>query len=199
MSAERHDPHSELEALRRTAPPPPARRPWLGRATGILLVVGLLAAAYAALKPVLFPPRIVTLGVVRPVQGGAEGGRHAATVQAAGWVEADPYPITVRPLVPGVVQTLHVLEGSPVTKDETVIAVLRNAQIENALVTAQAQLIRERAVRDHRAETLAVARSLLKQNLMARVTLAARQGELATARAEVDHAKHDQQHHQRRS
>ena len=67
MSAERQ-PHPDLEALRRTEPVHEApRRPWLPRITALVLVLGLLGAAYAVLQPVLFPPKQVRVSAVRTV------------------------------------------------------------------------------------------------------------------------------------
>ena len=189
MSAETRDVHADLEALRRSeAAPLPTRRRIMPRVVGVLIVVGLLAAAYAVLEPVFFPPRPVRLAPVHPAEAGADAAPRAASVQAAGWVEADPYPITVRPLVRGVVETLDVLEGTRVTQGETRIAVLRNADLENALVTAQAQLALMQSIHEHRKTTLAVMQSILEQKIDLRSAVAQRKGELATARASLEQA-----------
>ena len=182
--------HPDLEALRRSDPDAarPPRRPWLPRVTLYVLVLGLLGAAYAVLRPVFFPPRVVTLAGVR-VADTAPGQRSASFVQAAGWVEADPYPVTVRPLVRGIVETLAVVEGSAVTKDETVIATLRNVDLENALQVAEAEWERQKARTLRAQTTLDVTRSLLAQKLDLRAQIAERQGQLATVRAEVDRAR----------
>ena len=181
--------HADLEALRRTEPAAlPTRRRTGPRIVATLIVLGLLGAAYAVLQPVIFPPRAVRIASVQPVAAGSEGSRRASTVQAAGWVEADPYPVTVRPLVSGVVETLDVLEGTRVEKGKTRIAVLRNADLENALVTAEAQLELMRSIHTHRKTTLAVMQSILDQKIDLRSALAQREGEQATARAEVERA-----------
>ena len=52
------------------------------------------------LVPILWPPRIVTTEAVRSAQ---ISGQNTATTmtEAVGWVEADPFPVIVRPLVSG--------------------------------------------------------------------------------------------------
>ncbi|MDF1699633.1 MAG: efflux RND transporter periplasmic adaptor subunit [Planctomycetota bacterium] len=189
MSTEARSAHPDLEALRRKEPvaPTPGRR-WLPRLVTFAIVVALLGAAFAVLQPLLFPARTVRVVGVRPVQAGEGRAVSAHAVQAAGWVEADPYPLTVRPLVRGVVETLAVLEGSTVKRGETIIAVLRNAEIENAFVAAEAQHALMASVYEHRKTTLAVMKSILEQKISLRAEVAQRQGELATARAEVDGA-----------
>ncbi len=191
MSADKHtSPHPDLEALRRTEPAyVAARRPWLPRLTMVAILLGLLGAAYAVLRPVLFPPRIVAISPIRAVTSGEGATRSSAFVTAAGWVEAYPFPSTVRPLVKGVVETMQVLEGTPVTKDETVIARLRNADIENAVPVARQALALREAERSQAETALRVARSLLEQKIPLRVEVAQHEGELATARAAVDRAR----------
>lgn len=134
---------SDLDVLQRrdtalAAPP----RPLLPRLLLGGLVLGGLAAVYGAfLHPLLFPPRQVRLAPVRQVKEGAgTGTTRRALATAAGWLEADPYPVSVRPLVPGVVARYEALEGQRVKAGETVVAVLRNPELENALITAEAAL-----------------------------------------------------------
>jgi multidrug efflux pump subunit AcrA (membrane-fusion protein) len=181
--------HPDLEALRRTesAPAPRARRRWLPRLTAALLVVGVLAAAWVFAEPFLFPPRTVRMSPVIPVEGIVT---HAGeVVQATGWIEAEPFPVTVRPLVRGVVERIEVLEGQPVTRDETVIAVLRNPELENASTVA--------AVRVKAAETqvaleeadLALQRALLEQRLDLRAEVARYGGEVRSATASAEAAE----------
>ncbi|MDJ0521033.1 MAG: efflux RND transporter periplasmic adaptor subunit [Planctomycetota bacterium] len=183
--------HPDLEALRRSEPVAEApRKPWLPRLTAIVLVLGLLGALYAVLRPVFFPPREVRITSVRSVEGGPGSiVRRGATVTAAGWIEAYPFPVTVRPLVKGVVAEVKVLEGTPVTKDETVLAILRNADIENALVLAQAELDLRAAEKKKAGTVLSVARSLLEQKIPLRSAVAQHVGELAAARAEHERSE----------
>jgi multidrug efflux pump subunit AcrA (membrane-fusion protein) len=176
--------HPDLEVLRRTASAPQApRRPWLPRLTALVIVLGILGAAYAVLQPVLFPPREVRVSSVRAVASGEGTVRAAGTVTAAGWIEAYPFPVTVRPLVKGVVHEIKVLEGTPVKKDETVLATLRNADIENALEQATAEVALQAAVEHKAATSLVVAQSLLEQKIPLRMVVAQHEGELEAALA----------------
>lgn len=182
--------HPDLEALRRTESAATApRRPWLPRLTALVLVLGLLGAAYAVLQPVLFPPQAVRVSAVRAVTDGAGTTRAAGTVTAAGWIEAYPFPVTVRPLVQGVVAEIRILEGTPVVEDETVLATLRNIDIENALTLAQAELALQDSVRAKAVTAHAVAKTLLEQKIPLRMLVAEHAGELATARAAVARAE----------
>jgi HlyD family secretion protein len=56
--------------------------------------------------------------------------------QASGWIEPDPLPIKATSLVDGVVETVHVLEGQPVKKGET-LATLISEDARLALATAE--------------------------------------------------------------
>lgn len=184
----------DLEALRSAEPrdstsaAPTARRPLLPRLTIGVLVLGGLAAVFAVLKPLFFPPRDVTLATVR-ITTEETVRRRASSVQAAGWVEADPFPITVRPLVRGVVERIDVVEGTPLVRGKTVIAVLRNLDLENALALARSDVALCTAEHAQAESVLAVAESLLEQKIHLRAAVAARAGELATARAETERAR----------
>lgn len=179
--------HPDLEALRRSEPTPPPRGRGRGaRLAVIALVLGVLVTAFAVLRPVLFPAPLVRTVAVLPAAAGDDAPRTAGeTLQDVGWLEAHPFPTTVRPLVRGVLDELRVLEGDRVVKDETVIGRLRNLEIENAYEEAQALLsVAEARVRRTRS-ALAVARSLLEQKLDLRRAVADVEGALAAARAEV--------------
>jgi multidrug efflux pump subunit AcrA (membrane-fusion protein) len=183
------DAHPDLDALRRSEPAPERpRRPWLPRLTVAVLVLGAVAAVFAVLKPVLMPARDVTLRAVQVVGVGVTQAS-GTYVQAACWIEADPFPITVRPLVSGVVESLHVVEGTPVEAGKTLVAELRNLELENALEVAGAELTLADASRQEAATGLSVAESLLEQKIALRAAVAEREGELATARAAGERAK----------
>src|SRR5829696_1920050 len=110
----------------------PRPRPrWTSR---VLLPAGLLAAtagllAYGArdaLRPAT-PVRVVPV-VVRqataPVDGSSpvpSGAPSAATVQAPGWVEPDPFAVSVSALTDGVAKEVLVLEGQRVKAGQVVL------------------------------------------------------------------------------
>lgn len=193
----------DLDVLRRGAADlPRARRPLLPRLLLGLLVAGGVAAAYGPLiEPLLFPPREVRLVPVRTLSGTGEAARRALAT-TAGWLEAEPFPTTVRPLVSGVVQRLEVLEGQTVKGGETVVAVLASPELENALRTAQAALaaqeaqVRLQEAKERRANDLLEQRIELRAALIAaqleierdRQSLVEAQAALATAQARRERA-----------
>ncbi len=101
---------------------PPARR-WLLRigipaAVFLAVIALLLYTARGALVPatdVWVAPVVVRAG---PTPTGAAA-QHVL-VQAPGWVEADPYAVSVPALTQGVVREVLVLEGERVEKDQVI-------------------------------------------------------------------------------
>eukprot|EP00913_Durusdinium_trenchii_P006027 g5639.t1 len=79
-----------------------------------------------------------------PVSAGAR--RDSKTVQAAGWLEAEPFSVACTALADGVVESIEVLEGDPVRKGDVVArlvpedAQLGVARAEAALSLAEAGL-----------------------------------------------------------
>jgi multidrug efflux pump subunit AcrA (membrane-fusion protein) len=178
-------PPADLDVLRR-APPAPVerpRRPWLARLTVAVLVVAGLGVVYGLLQPLLFPRRVVRLAPVEAVEGG--GGLRASGQEFAGYVEAEPFPTTARPLVKGVVERLEVVEGQEVKGGETVMAVLRSPDIENALRLAEATLALKTSDLGLEEARLAQRRSLLEQRLDPRAEVARLEGERDAAAAAV--------------
>lgn len=122
--------------------PQPSRR-WLTRwvVPITIVIVALALLGYAArdsLRPAL---------AVRTVRVVGKSVTHAAgtvTVQAPGWVEADPFPIYVPALAAGVVEEVLVLEGEPVLAGQ-VVARLIDDDARLALDLARAQLGDRRA------------------------------------------------------
>ncbi len=122
--------------------PQPSRR-WLTRwvLPVAIVIVALALLGYAArdsLRPAL---AVRTLRVVAKSVTGTVG---AVTVQAPGWVEADPFPIYVPALAAGVVEEVLVLEGEPVLAGQ-VVARLIDDDARLALDLTQAQLADRRA------------------------------------------------------
>lgn len=179
----------DLSALRMEEQPIPPR---IHRRRGprmAVLGIALLACVIAAtfLWPVLFPPREVTTAPVR-LAGGASAAR-AAVAEAAGWIEPEPYAVTVRPLVEGVLQELLVLEGAEVKAGETVIARLQSAALLAARDRAKASLL-ERTAEAERVRIVADAlRAVLEQRGDLRAEEARARGELEVRRRAVDSGK----------
>src|SRR5437870_3916832 len=101
---------------------PPPKFAWKTRVLipGAIIVALLLLIGYTA-KDALWPARGVKVVpvVVKAGGGGASSSgamSSGAVVQAPGWVEADPYAISVSALADGVVKEVLALEGQAVKK-----------------------------------------------------------------------------------
>jgi len=158
----------DLGLLRRTAQPasatagetyrmvsedPPPRR-WKTRvlvpASVLVAALGILAfAARGALRPA------VAVEIVPTVARTGVQAAGTAVVQAPGWVEPDPFFISVSALADGVVQEVTVLEGDTVTKGQ-VVARLVPDEAKLALGRAEAEL------REHEAH-LRTAQALVRE------------------------------------
>jgi HlyD family secretion protein len=127
-----------------TSVTPPARR-WLLRfglpAAVMVAVVALLL--YTARDALVSATDVWVAPVV--VRGGGGGGSTPGSaaqqvlVQAPGWVEADPYAVSVPALTPGVVREVLVLEGQRVEKGQ-VVAVLVDDDAKLAQKRSRAEL-----------------------------------------------------------
>ncbi len=149
----------DLSALRMDEP---RRRPERrGRLAVLAIAIVALGVLATFLVPLLRPARAVATAAVKA--GGSGGATRQQTAEAAGWIEAEPFPVLARPLVKGVLRSLDVLEGAEVKANETVIGVLESAELLAARDRAQALVgLREAEVASARTE-LAVKESLLEQ------------------------------------
>ncbi|MGQ0615311.1 MAG: efflux RND transporter periplasmic adaptor subunit [Planctomycetaceae bacterium] len=180
----------DLSALRMKEQPSggPPRRP-----LGPRLMLGallLLAASIAAsfLLPLLTPARKVRTAAVRAA-GGAGGATRVTVAEAAGWIEPDPFPVVVRPLVEGVLQELELLEGHAVKRGETVVGRLASAPLLAARDRAAAALAQREAEWAQAAAVREVAESLLDQKADLRLTEARAREEVAADRGRLEAAK----------
>ena len=178
----------DLDALRidrEAAAPNPPRGPKLLMVTLVLVVVGV---AGSFLVPLLRPERVVRTVQLRAVQGASRAAR-ASAAEAAGWVEPEPFPIRVRPLVSGVMTELLVLEGDVVKKGETLIARIQSAELQARheragadLALCSADLLRAEA-------NLNVAQTLLEQKGGPRLALTEARQELVRNEANATRAE----------
>lgn len=173
--------HVDLSSLRMGAPAPAMpRRPIGPRVLTGLAVLLVLAVALTFAWPLLRPVRTVTMAPVRSAEA-AETTTASTVAEAVGWVESDPFPVVVRPLVAGRIHTIEVLEGAVVKGGETVIATLESAELQAAFERAEVT-VTERNVGYEVASTMhgeALAR--VAQNAEARRELAAAQISVAEA------------------
>ncbi|MBL8755113.1 MAG: HlyD family efflux transporter periplasmic adaptor subunit [Planctomycetes bacterium] len=158
-----------------------------------LLVLGVvllgLGVAATFVWPLLRPERAVPMARVRAA-GQATAASQAAA-EAVGWVEPDPFPQFVLPLVDGRVGAIEVLEGAAVVADQTVLARLDNAALlaaKDRAVVAVAE--REAALRAADVAAAAAARArqqnIERQSALAEARLAAAEQQRAVATANGD-------------
>lgn len=182
---------ADLELLRRAPAAAPAPQGRTGRRiTGVVLLLGALAWAFLLVKPMVFPARRVEAVAVRVLEGGAAGAASVA-VEATGWIEPDPFPVRVRPVVDGIVESVDVLEGEAVRAGETVLAHLRSAALESALERARSSLAQKTAQAAEAEAEATRARAVLEQRIELRREQAREDGELALARADAVQAEAD--------
>lgn len=137
----------KLHTLRRepssqaAVPLPPKR--WVSRVflPGGIILTCLILLAYTA-RDSLWPATNVR--VVRVLGKFAAQAVGSVTVQAPGWVEADPFPIYVSGLATGIVDKVLVLEGQEVKAGDVVVTLIED-DARLALERAQADLERRRA------------------------------------------------------
>ena len=139
--------------------PRPASR-WLMR-FALPMIIVLAAAAllvYAARDALVAATDVEVVQVVTRSGAGddqASGGGEAAAsaepvvvAQAPGWIEPDPYAVTVQSLASGVIEQVYVLEGQRVAAGEVIArlvdddAVLAHRQAEAQLMAAEASMAR---------------------------------------------------------
>jgi multidrug efflux pump subunit AcrA (membrane-fusion protein) len=187
----------DLSALKREDSAPP-RRPLGPRLALAALVLVVLGVAASFVVPLLRPVRGVLTAAVQAATPESASAR-AATAEAAGWIEPDPFPIVVRPLVAGILETLPVLEGDAVEAGETVVGRMRSAALEAAHDRAAAQLaLAEQDLQRRRVE-LEVAESLLEQkaDLRLKETTARHDAAALKARLEARRKEHEEAREER--
>ncbi|MEQ8770457.1 MAG: efflux RND transporter periplasmic adaptor subunit [Phycisphaerales bacterium] len=130
------------------APASPRRRSRLAIAVPIAVAVLTVGVLAWSAWPVIRPARSVEITqavfdrAAQPAPTTADDPtppRSSTTVQAAGWLEAEPFYTAAAALADGIVETIEVLEGDYVEKDQ-VVARLVSEDAELALRRAQADL-----------------------------------------------------------
>jgi RND family efflux transporter MFP subunit len=158
-----------------------------------LLPAALLAAtasllAYGA-RDALRPARDVRVVpvVVRTVQDTSPGdpATSGPTVQAPGWVEPDPFPISVSALTDGVVKDVLVVEGQPVKAGQVVVRLIED-DAKLALARAEADLASRESERDAAAAALDAAQRDWDNPVERTRAVQTAEAMLAQANAELD-------------
>ena len=158
----------DLSSLRmQPSAAPLPRRPWGPRLlTGaVLLLAAVVAATF--LWPLLRPVRSVPMAAVREVAASQSAAQ--AIAEAAGWIEPDPFPIAVRPLVAGRIESIAVLEGAPVQAGVTVLAKLQSAALQAAAERAAAAVAERTRQQEAATAALQVAKAQLAQRAQLRL------------------------------
>jgi HlyD family secretion protein len=172
----------DLSSLRMQQPAPALpKRPWGARLLTITLALLAVAVAATFVWPLLRPVRTVPTAAVRTA--GAVAAATQAMAEAAGWIEPDPFPIAVRSLVAGRVESIAVLEGAPVQAGVTVLARLQSATLQAAAERTAAMLVERTAQHEAAAAALAVAQAQLEQRSVLRLGLVDAQERAAERRA----------------
>jgi multidrug efflux pump subunit AcrA (membrane-fusion protein) len=180
----------DLSNLRIDEPAPAmSRRPVGARflAGGVVLLALGVAATFV--WPLLRPERAVPMAQVRAA--GASAAASQAAAEAVGWVEPDPFPWFVQPLVDGRVGRIEVLEGAVVEAGKTVLARLDSALLLAAHERAKA-MVAEREAGLRAAEIAAGAatrtrqQNVMRQEALAEARIAAAEQQRALAMANGD-------------
>ena len=138
-----------------------------------IIVIALILLAYSARDSLLPAIPVQTVSVV--VKNTAITSSGSVTVQAPGWVEADPFSVYVPTLIPGIVKEVLVLEGESVKTGQVIARLVdddarlalngtkaRLAEAEARLDSAQASLTAAQGDWDHPIEldrALAIAKA----------------------------------------
>ncbi|QDU93799.1 efflux RND transporter periplasmic adaptor subunit [Lignipirellula cremea] len=160
------------------------RRRWFSRyvlPVGILLSFGGLLAW--ATKDSLLPSQPVTVlpVIVAKAQVQQSG---SPLFQAAGWIEPRPAAVVVSSLAPGVIETMHVVEGQLVEAGEP-LALLLDVDARIELRQAQAEQDLRAADREAAAAELEAAQLAFDNPLQLQADLAEAQSVLAQIEAEL--------------
>ena len=166
----------------------------------VACALGLLAwASWSAWAPLPSVPALAV--IVRPValpsassgagpSGQANPGATASgpVVQAPGWIEPAPFPVTASALVPGIVREVLVLEGDRVDSGQ-VVARLVDDQFRIMLARADAELRMRQAERDAMQDELTRKAKLLATGAVSAGEVARLELKVQGASAACDQAK----------
>jgi HlyD family secretion protein len=183
------NPNVDLESLSRPAVASPSRRPrrrWVFLALPLLLLAGFLAVLASSLGDWFSGAMEVEIVRPAPVVGGHAGpAPGTVAVRAAGWIEPDPFAISVSALAPGVVrevlvqQSDEVQAGAPIALLIDDDARLGVRQTQAALAEAGAEVARTEA-------ELAAARASYDAALLVNERAATTEADLDGRRAEAE-------------
>jgi HlyD family secretion protein len=126
--------------------------------------------------------------VPKTVRGENPQGLSTVTVQAAGWIEAEPYEISVTALADGVLAEILVLEGDPVQKDQVLARLVQDDALLE-LQKAQTELLYEKALLGEASVDLKAAQSEWDHPIEEEKNILVLQTELKESHASLQQAK----------
>jgi HlyD family secretion protein len=182
-------PDIDLGALGRTSQETSSARPRRRFVAAIpfLIVLGFVAVLLSTLTDLFRGAVEVT--VIRPRTAAktsvAEG---TVLLQAAGWIEPDPFPTRIGALATGVVKDILVRESAAVAAGD-VVAILVDDEAKIDLATAQAELERARAAARKAALAAAFARESFAAALAVKEAEGSANAELIGKTAEAVHRR----------
>ncbi|HTF89152.1 MAG TPA: efflux RND transporter periplasmic adaptor subunit [Planctomycetota bacterium] len=182
-------PDIDLAGLARRVPDvaPPRRSPWR-IILPLAILIAFLAVLATSLSGVLKTRKPVS--VIRPrVVEAANGAQPASgsgrvVLQAAGWIEPDPFAIQVGALTPGIVREVLVREAARVARGD-VVARLVDDDARLAVAGAEAKLAKARAEETEAAARAANAQANFDQALAVTENEATSRAELEGRKAEL--------------
>ncbi len=168
-------------------PAPRSRRLafWCVAGVGGSTLALVLASAGSTLRPVpTVAVRPVLFEVSPEPEPSREHGAPSRTVQAPGWLEADPFVVAATALTDGVVEEVLVLEGQSVEAGQPVARLVRD-DARLALARAEAALAEARADLDTARAGLSAAETDWAQPVERNRAVASARAALALAEAEI--------------
>jgi RND family efflux transporter MFP subunit len=161
---------------------------------GGIILVCLILLIYTA-RDSLWPATNVR--VVRAIAKVTTQATGTVTVQAPGWVEADPFPIYVSALATGIVDEVLVLEGQKVKAGDVVVTLIQD-DARLALEQAQAELRKRQAELPMYVAALTAAQTDWENPIDRDRAVAVSSAKLQESEAELDRLSADITMHQAR-
>ncbi|MCM8527725.1 MAG: efflux RND transporter periplasmic adaptor subunit [Lentisphaeraceae bacterium] len=90
----------------------------------LILVLSMAAILFFSGWKSLLPQIEVDVARARIGEAAVSAKEGETLFQAAGWVQADPYTISVTSLISGVVEKIHVIDGEKVTKGQLLVEII---------------------------------------------------------------------------
>ena len=90
----------------------------------VFLVVVLVILFLAGSWKTILPAKEVDVARARIGEASAAVNEGETLFQAAGWIQADPYAVSVTALISGIVEKIHVIDGEKIKKDQVLVEIV---------------------------------------------------------------------------